>query len=159
MSEIKVKVGKELLGESLFIEEWTVGDLYGKLMEMQDKDAASEKPMIASMQKFYLKIYGWYNPELVKDHSRCTYCPDNPSYRRYQDYNHLLNDKEQVLVLVSNYNDFREYDVYCSYYSDKRTNTKEVKKNGCMTVVELCGTKKTFLDKIKERLLSKELCM
>jgi hypothetical protein len=160
MREVKVRVGKELLGFAVLKDEWSVKELYEALMHIQDTDAASENPKINSMEKFYLKIYGWYNPEITKDHSRCTCCPDNPEYRRFHDYNQLMNDKEQVLVLESNYNDFREFDIYCSYYVNKldESYVPPVKPDA-KTLIEVYGTKKTFWDRIKEKLFAKELCM
>ena len=174
MSEIKVRVGQELIGKARFNGYWTVKQLYDELMRFQDLDAMSESPKIASMETFYLKIYGWYDPAIINTHtSKCSYCPDNPSYRRYHEYNELLNEKDKVLVLRSNYNDFREYEVYCAYYADRQTDGNSIgikaadkESEGYVelhedftTVIELYGTKKTFWDHIKEKFLKKDLCM
>ena len=160
MNDVKVKVGKELLGFYVLKDEWTVKELYDALMHIQDTDAASEMPKINSMEKFYLKIYGWCNPDITKPHSRCSCCPDNPSYRRFHDYNQLMNDKERVLVLESDYNDFREFEVCCAYYVNKLDETYLPPiKPDTKTLIEVYGTRKTFWSKIKERLFSKELCM
>jgi hypothetical protein len=174
MSEIKVKLGQELLGKTKFNGHWTVKQLHDELMKFQDQDAASETPKIASMERFYLKIYGWYDPAIIDNTTpKCSYCPDNPSFRRYQDYNELLNEKDRVLVLTSKYNDFKEYEIYCAYYADKQSDdssieikSKDKKSDGYVkthddstTVIELCGTKKTLLGRIKQRLFEKDLCM
>ena len=114
------------------------------------------------MDHFYLKIYGWYDKDIVKNINSCEFCPNNPSYRRYHDYNKLLNKKDNVLVLKSDFNDFCDYDVYCSYYSDKRTNsvsnvdvTNPSMNN--ITIVELYGTKKTIWNKIVGKVFNKDM--
>ena len=174
MNNVKVRIGQEPLGKIKFTGYWTVRQLYKELMKIQDSDAASESPKIASMQTFFLKIYGWYNPEIIdKNTPKCSYCPNNPSFSRYHDYNELLNEKDQVLVLKSKYNDFKEYEVYCAYYADKITDddSTEIKcankesegyvkvHDDSSTVIELYGTKKGLWDKIKEKLFKQELCM
>ena len=156
MSSIKIKLGSELIGRHTFNKEWNVKELYDILMLLQDKDAASDDPSISKMKYFYLKLYGYYDPKIVKNQyvHKCVYCPDNPLYNRFQDYNELVDDKENVLVLKSQYNDFREYEICCAYYTD-RENSKSDKKY----TMELYGTKKSIFDKIKSKLFGKEMCL
>jgi hypothetical protein len=119
-------------------------------------NAASENNNIVNMEKFYLKIYGSYDPAITKGRSKCSCCPDNPSYDRYQNYNELLDNKAPVLVLVSHYNDFREFEVFCAYYDDASIDNDNKNRYG---KIELWGTKKTFWDHIKARIFGKEMCL
>lgn len=169
MKDMKVRVGQELLRSATFVGNWNTKKLHETLLEMQDADAASDNPRIAKMGIFYLKIYGHYPDEIIdKDTPKCVYCPDNSAYSRYHDYNELRDEKEKVLVLKSEYNDFREYDICCAYYSDKKTLDRSivmkegevnVNEDDATTVIELYGTKKSFWDKVKEKLFHKEFCM
>ena len=165
MSNLKVRVGQELLGTIEFPTYWTVEELYEELMKIQDQDAASENPRIAKMETFYLKIYGDCNKDIFKDYDACEYCPNNHIYKKYHEYNALLNKKDRVIILKSSYNDFRDFDIMCAYYTDQKTSpvmsTYSSKKELKLphTLIELYGTKKTFWDKIKNKIFYGDLCV
>lgn len=143
-----IQIGEKFINRKVVNEKWDGKDLYKVLMEFQDADAASENPMIKKMQCFYLKIHGYCNEKIIEHFDPCKACPKRQGYERFNNYNELIgfDNKEVVIVLKSKYNDFRDYKIFCAYYSSKEYN------DDYMTMFELYGNTKTFFDKIGDYL-------
>lgn len=141
-----INIGEKFLNKKCVNDEWNGKELYNILMEFQDADAASGNPKLPKMENFYLKIHGWCNEKILDEHNPCKACPKNSEYSRYDNYNELIgyDNKETVVVLKSKYHDFREFKIFCAYYS-----TKEY-KDEYKTMFELYGNPKTLWNKISD---------
>ena len=111
-----IRIGERSLLTFKLESGWTKTNLYSKLM---DEIASHLDSSHRKYGKYFLKIRGHYDKALLQNEVMCDACPYNPAYRCYHDYNTLRDEKEQILVLSSKYIDFREYDIYASYFTDK----------------------------------------
>ena len=117
MNDAVKKLGDICLLELRLPTPWVKKNLWKTLM---DTKGAMENPFnTASYSRFFMKIRGEYDPAIIPVEFHCKACPYNFTSRRYHDFNELREEKEAVLVLVSNTFDFREYDIMCSYFTDK----------------------------------------
>lgn len=131
MSEFKT-IGDERIDYFELKGEWTKKELYNLLMERMNTYENKD-----DYDLFYLKLFGKYDNSIIEEiNDECKLCPNNERYLKYWDYNQLKNERINVLVLASRYIDFREYDVFASYYTDDDEN----RENN----VELWGRKKTW---------------
>lgn len=110
-----VKIGDVEVLSFRLDEGWTKRDLYDRLMDMA---GSTEGFNPNQYSEYYLKIFGYYDTNIVPEDLSCHACPKNHFYRKYDDYNGLRSKKQPVLVLRSEFNDFREYEIMCSYYTD-----------------------------------------
>lgn len=149
---MKLDTGKFCIGSFELQEGWTAKDLSEGILSLADEDAMRSEeeggPVLKNFKNFYLKIYGPYDHKIVSHVRKCEYCPNNPEFYRFMDYNELIDEKQEVLVLKSNYFNFKEYKVVCSYYSDKK-----LMKNMNDTYIELRADKKSVWDKLFESIL------
>ena len=149
---MKMNIGKFFIGSFELNENWEVDELYENILKLKDKDAITPPeeggPKLKNYKYFYLKIFGPYNEKITNNFRKCECCPNNPSYYRFMDYNELLNKKQKVLVIKSKYFDFREYEIYSSYYSDEK-----LLDNINDSYIEIRADKKSIYDKTFELIL------
>lgn len=116
----KLKIGEVLLYSFRLDNDWTKKDLYNELIKKSKVPLSDEDSTRNTLyDKFFIKIYGNYDESILQNSYKCYSCPYNDEYRKFDDYNELRDEQEKVLVLVSRYLDFRDYKIYCSYFSDK----------------------------------------
>lgn len=130
-------IGDYLISSAKLEQEWDSKKLYEAVKNMCGDLTNKER-----YSKFYLKIYGELNPELLAGFEKCDICPYNSDYAKYNDYNELKDDKIQVTVLSSKSCYFDKVSLVAVHFSDKRDDNHNV---------ELWG-KYTLWDKIKNRL-------
>lgn len=119
------KIGEETLFKFHLNDNWTKEDLYDHLnMEIISRLDENgnyldyHKSLSKLYRTFYILIYGDYDKSIVTDEDPCLVCPNNHIYKKYHDYNQLLDQKEKVLVLKSHFHDFRSYDIHAAYYTN-----------------------------------------
>ena len=113
-----VSIGDELVFGFKLPENWTKETLYNRLSDEIGAAEGGAASLSKNRIRFYMKIKGYVDPSIVPEELACLACPKRSSYRRYDDYNGLRDVKQPVLVLESDYVDFREYNIMCSYYTD-----------------------------------------
>lgn len=150
---MKLDTGKCCIGSFELQEGWTAKDLSEGILSLADEytfmsNEEDRESRLKNFKNFYLKIYGPYNYKIVSHIRKCDHCPNNPEFYRFTDYNELINEKQEVLVLKSKYLNFKEYKVICSYYSDKKS-----MKGTNDTYIELRADKKSAWNKLLESIL------
>ena len=122
----KIKIGDILLYSFKLEDGWNKKDLYKKILEKNNQVLSEDKSgkkiknnFFRAYDKFFIKIYGHYDKSILQNLHKCYSCPYNDEYRKFDDYNELRDEQETVLVLSSKYSDFRDYRIYCAYFSDK----------------------------------------
>lgn len=114
---MNTKIGDRLLLNFKMNPGWNKKDLYNTLI---DEIGSKVSPMDQKKYgKFFLKIRGYYDKAIIQNEQECDACPYNYIYKAYNDYNVLRDEKEPVLVLSSKYVNFKEYDIYAAYFTDK----------------------------------------
>ena len=88
------KIGENFIGSAKLSENWKRSDLHKAVT-----DIIESKGFAIECSTFYLKIYGNYDKAMFEDFHPCSLCPYNKLYKHYHDYNELLDDKIQVIVL------------------------------------------------------------
>lgn len=124
-----------------FDKEWSTKDLYNKINEYfidADRDYFKEE-----YYGYIMTVHGWYNKAL---------CDDNRfrGLLRYakEDFNSLLNDKEDCLYIISNYPDFKSYEVYKVSF-ENRTNE--------FTSIKVYGIRRSIFSKLLYKIFIKLL--
>jgi hypothetical protein len=140
-----IEIGDEMLLDFKLEGEWTKEKLYETLANEIAAIAGGAAELSKNREKFYLKIKGFVDKEIVPEEMACLACPKRSSHRKYDDYNGLRDIKQPVLVLVSDFVDFREYSIMCSYYTDMGDGS-EYDKN-----IELWADKTNFLRWLKKK--------
>lgn len=143
-----MKKGHFQIGDSKLLsfkieEGWTKEQLCDKLIDKIAADGGVAD-LSKGMGKFYLKIKGYRDERIIPEELYCLACPRRSTYRMYDDYNGLKEIKQPVLVLVSDYIDFREYSIMCSYYTDKED--EKFEEN-----IELWGDKLSIWSWLKKK--------
>lgn len=114
-----VNIGDEMLFDFKLEGEWNKEMLYETLRNEIAAIAGGAAELSKKRNKFYLKIKGYVDSSIIPEEYACVACPRRSAYRKYDDYNGLRDIKQPVLVLVSEQVDFRDYEIMCSYYTDK----------------------------------------
>lgn len=135
------KIGDELLLSLKIADNWTKDKLHSLLMDTLESMEINQK----KYDVYYLKLFGTYDKRIINltddEEISCEFCPMNPKYEKFWEYNQFRDEKIPVLVLMSKYIDFKEYGIFAAYYTDK------VKDGNTM---ELWGQKKTWYEKFLE---------
>jgi hypothetical protein len=119
MKRNHIQIGDTRLLTFSLEEDWDKKKLSNALIDNIAAFAGGADELSKGMDKFYLKIRGYRDESIIPENMHCTACPNNSSYRKYDDYNGLREENKQpVLVLESDFVDFREYGIVGSYYTD-----------------------------------------
>ena len=97
---------------------------------------ASEPALADHYSKYYLEIHGWHDRDICKTID-CHTCKSKGV--SMDKYNVLANDKEDVLLLASDYPDFRDYQIMGTFYMDRECG----EGNDYITIVH-CNTEKNI---------------
>ena len=127
--------------------EWTKEQLSQKLMDEIAAYAGGSQELSKGMDKFYLKIKGYRDENIIPEEEYCYACPRRSSYRKYDDYSQLRATKQPVLVLTSDYVDFKDYEIMCSYYTDVATSGDDKYDNN----IEIWADKSDFFKWFKKK--------
>ena len=140
-----IEIGDEMLLDFKLEGEWTKEQLYETLSNEIAAIAGGAAELSKNREKFYLKIKGFVDKEIIPEDMQCLACPKRSSYRKYDNYNGLRDIKQPVLVLMSDFVDFREYDIMCSYYTDMGDGSQYDKN------IELWADKHNFVRWLKKK--------
>lgn len=99
-----------------FIGKWNGKELMKRNPFNNQECIASEPALADHYSKYYLEIHGWHDRDICKTID-CHTCKSKGV--SMDKYNVLANDKEDVLLLTSDYPDFRDYQIMGTFYMDR----------------------------------------
>lgn len=121
----------EMLGAFKFDKKWEAKDLAAMII------AGLNEMDTSKYSRFYMKIYGYYDPRLCDDNRFFSLMNIDNKYRKmFQQFNFnmMIKDKtENVLVIVSDKKDFSRYEAACVFEENKKTDIENV------SIVEVYG--------------------
>lgn len=116
----------DLLGTFKFEEEWKAKDLASMIIAgLREIDTSKYK-------RFYMKIYGYFDPRLCDDNRFFGLMGIDNKYRKmFQDFNFNMMIKQEtdtVLIIESERKDFARYEAVCAFKENNERGEDEVSR-------------------------------
>lgn len=121
----------DLLGSFKFEEEWKAKDLASMII------AGLKEMDTSKYTRFYMKIYGYFDPRLCDDNRFFSLKDIDNKYRKmFQqfDFNMMIKQEtDDILLIVSDKKDFARYEAVCVFSENKKRKEDEI------SIVEIYG--------------------
>lgn len=121
----------DLLGSFKFEEEWKAKDLASMII------AGLKEMDTSKYTRFYMKIYGYFDPRLCDDNRFFSLKDIDNKYRKmFQqfDFNMMIKQEtDDILLIVSDKKDFARYEAVCVFSENKKRKEDE------LSIVEIYG--------------------
>lgn len=121
----------DLLGSFKFEEEWKAKDLASMII------AGLKEMDTSKYTRFYMKIYGYFDPRLCDDNRFFSLKDIDNKYRKmFQqfDFNMMIKQEtDDILLIVSDKKDFARYEAVCVFSENKKRKEDEI------SIVEVYG--------------------
>lgn len=121
----------DLLGSFKFEEEWKAKDLASMII------AGLKEMDTSKYTRFYMKIYGYFDPRLCDDNRFFSLKDIDNKYRKmFQqfDFNMMIKQEtDDILLIVSDKKDFARYEAVCVFSENKKRKEDET------SIVEIYG--------------------
>ena len=121
----------DLLGSFKFEEEWKAKDLASMII------AGLKEMDTSKYTRFYMKIYGYFDPRLCDDNRFFSLKDIDNKYRKmFQqfDFNMMIKQEtDDILLIVSDKKDFARYEAVCVFSENRKRKEDEI------SIVEIYG--------------------